>query len=382
MSVWSFFDRVTSLTVDPAEWEKGCAEFARVGLENVIRYQALPIDPETECKGPHQSFNLTARKVLQDFADSDAKTLLFLEDDCTFREMGHLESALRELPSAWDLCYLGCNIQDPSPTRYSKHLWKLNAAWTTHAIGFSRRPIQFILDNQPAPSEQMLDNWISGQLVRMNAFVISPMICWQRPHWSGIWQQETNYDEVFTVSQQKLDSDAPWIAPAKITVQYILDSDVDAALDLEIRNLLCECFGEGLFRTQRYATEKPAHRWLVRADDGKLIGHVAAHKKTIIIDNWAIPILGIAEACVHPDHRRGGKLRQMMTAVHEWATDKDFAYSVLFGHAIMYASSGYMPALNLWNASETENYAEVMVKALGDAPWPHEKRVYLQGPRF
>lgn len=381
MSVWDFFQRRCSLTVDPGEWEKGCAEFARVGLENVIRYQALPIDND-QILGPHQSFSATMRSVLQDFWNSDAQTLLNLEDDCLFKDYSHLEEALSELPPSWDVCYLGCNVQDPPPVRYSKHLWKLNAAWTTHAVAFSRRPIQFILDNQPGFSEQLLDNWISGQLARMNAFVVSPMVAWQRPHWSGIWQKEVDYDEVFRESQRKLDSDAPWIAAPQVSIQYIRDSDVDAALDFEIRNLFCECFGEGLFRIQRYATEMPAHRWLVRSDDGKLIGHVAAHEKAVFIEHEEVRVLGIAEACVHPDHRRGGKLRQMMTAVHEWAIGKDFTYSVLFGHAIMYASSGYMPALNVWNASETENYSEVMVKALGDEPWPHEKKVYLQGPRF
>lgn len=169
---------------------------------------------------------------------------------------------------------------------------------------------------------------------------------------------------------------------------YTRDADIDAALDLEIRDLLCTCFGEGLFRTQRYATEMPTHRWLLRADDGKLIGHVAAHEKAVFVAHEEVSmleevhVLGVAEACVHPDHRRGGKLRQMMTAVHEWTAGKDFTFSVLFGHWIMYASSGYMPALNLWNASGDENYSEVMVEVLGDDPWPHEKRVYLQGPRF
>lgn len=168
-------------------------------------------------------------------------------------------------------------------------------------------------------------------------------------------------------------------------VQYVRDSDVDTSLDLEIRNLLCECFGEGLFRTQRYASEMPAARWLLRSDDGKLIGHVAAHiNKAIMVEGeqWMRPIIGIAEACVHPDHRRGGKLRQMLAQVHEWAYHPRFEYSVLFGHWPIYASGGYMPALNLWTASGDEKYSEVMVKALGDEPWPHEKKVYLQGTRF
>ena len=381
MSVWDFFERRCSLTVDPAEWEKGCVEFERVGLTNVWKYQALPIDSD-QILGPHQSFNATMRLALTHFAESSDRTMLHLEDDCQFGDLSYLEAALAELPSTWDLIYLGCNVQDPPPVRYSRYLWKLNGAWTTHCLAFSRRPIQFILDNQPPYSSEMLDHWLSSQLPNLNAFAISPMIATQRAHHSGLWGRWTDYDEVFRLSQERLDSNAHWITPSIIAVQYIRDSYVDPALDLEIRNLLCECFGEGLFRTQRYAAEMPAHRWLLRSGDGKLIGHIAAHEKAVFIEHEEVRILGVAEVCVHPDHRRGGKLRQMLAQVHEWATGKELVYSVLFGHFVMYASSGYMPAQNLWSASGDENYSEVMVKALRDEAWPHEKQVYLQGPRF
>ncbi len=109
MSVWDFFQRRCSLTVDPSEWEKGQAEFARVGLTEVIKYQALPIDND-QILGVHQSFNGTMRSALQDFYDSDAQTLLNMEDDCWFQPFDHLEAALSQLPADWDLAYLGANL--------------------------------------------------------------------------------------------------------------------------------------------------------------------------------------------------------------------------------------------------------------------------------
>lgn len=202
MSVWDFFQRRCSLTVDPVEWEKGQAEFERVGLTDVIKYQALPTDPETEIKGVHQSFNATMRSVLQDFYDSDAQTLLNMEDDCIFRDHDHLLSAIAELPSDWDLLYLGANLitdlgPNAPPVRHSEHLFRVFSAWTSHCIGFSRRPIKFVLDNQPSFSVEMLDHWISSQLPNLNAYCIAPMIAYQRQHLSLIWNSEEDYTPIF-----------------------------------------------------------------------------------------------------------------------------------------------------------------------------------------
>lgn len=209
MSVWDFFQRRCSLTVDPVEWEKGCAEFARVGLTDVIKYQALPIDPETEIKGVHQSFNGTMRSVLQDFYDSDAQTLLNMEDDAWFQEFGHLESALSQLPENWDVLYLGANLltdlgPNKRPERYSENLFRIFSAWTSHAIGFSRRPIKFILDNQPSFSVEMLDHFLSRSLPNLNAYCVSPMVAFQRFHRSSIWGTMEDYNPIFLASQELL----------------------------------------------------------------------------------------------------------------------------------------------------------------------------------
>jgi hypothetical protein len=111
---------------------------------------------------------------------------------------------MSELPADWDIVYLGANIQDENPVRISEHVFRIRSAWTTHCIGYRRKAIPYILENQPGFSEQMYDNWLSGQLPNLNAYVINPMIAWQRPRMSKIWGTMSDYSEHFERSQKLL----------------------------------------------------------------------------------------------------------------------------------------------------------------------------------
>lgn len=163
--------------------------------------------------------------------------------------------------------------------------------------------------------------------------------------------------------------------------QYIRDLDVNAALDGEIRDLLCCCFGAG-FKKRRYAQEQPAHRWLMRSDEGTLVGHVAAHDKAVTTSLGArLRILGISEAATHPDHRNRGYLRRLLASSHEWGAVHGFGYSVLFGYPRFYTSSGYHEISNLFDEQGNDLYTDVMATALGPQPWPLEI-CCLGGQRF
>lgn len=204
MNPWQFFDRKICLTVQDHEWRKACNEFERVGLHGVERFQAV------KEIGPHQSFSHSERNILLDFYHSSAETLLHLEDDVQFRSTEHLEPAIKELPNDWDVWYLGANlVLQPGfgaciPVRHSEHLFKIDAAWTTHAIAYNKKCIHEILAKQPGFSERMFDNYLSDRLPELNAFVVAPMIAWQRPHMSLIWNRETDYNDVFEQSEEKL----------------------------------------------------------------------------------------------------------------------------------------------------------------------------------
>jgi hypothetical protein len=101
MNPFDFFERKVCLTLGP-DWPLACTEFERVGLTDVWRFDAIPIN-EDKILGPHQSFSASVRQILEDFMVSGSKTLLHLEDDCIFQPLDHLAEALSELPDDWDI---------------------------------------------------------------------------------------------------------------------------------------------------------------------------------------------------------------------------------------------------------------------------------------
>ncbi len=208
MSKWDFFERRVCLTTHESEWNIGAQEFERVEL-TVEKFQSLPIDDD-KILGPHQSFSGSVRQILTEFLESDAKTLLHVEDDCLFRDTWHLQYALHDLPDDWDIVYLGANLVlwEPEkplpPQRYSGRLFRVFGAWTTHAIGFNKKVVPFLLENQPGLSERMFDNWMSTRLPELNAYVVAPMVAYQRPRYSSIWGREDDYTKIFEESDRML----------------------------------------------------------------------------------------------------------------------------------------------------------------------------------
>lgn len=202
--MWEFFRRRICLTTLDTEWQQAVTEFARVGL-TVEKFQSLPDI------GPHQSFSKSEREILCQFWLSQSETLLHLEDDCVFRDLTHLPQALSELPADWDIVYLGANLicwnnGEPNPERYSDHLFRVKSAWTTHAIGYNRKCVHEIISRQPSYSEIMFDNYLSSRLAEFNAYCVAPMVAYQRPHMSTIWQRETpdDYSEIFEASEKRM----------------------------------------------------------------------------------------------------------------------------------------------------------------------------------
>lgn len=197
---WNFFDLIYVLNTPSAveRMKLTVAELQRVGCSNFTRFEALPDI------GPHQSFNRSIKEMLLNFYRSkDYETLLILEDDVVFGPMGHLEKALNSLPDNWDICYLGANLQEKDfkePEYYNPLLCRVYNAWTTHAISIHKRAVKRLIVNQPGFSDRMFDNWLSSVLGNFNAYCVSPMVAYQRPGKSLIWNSNTNYHSIFTKS--------------------------------------------------------------------------------------------------------------------------------------------------------------------------------------
>lgn len=148
-------------------------------------------------KDPLESFNRSMQAIIAVSYNEGVPTVSVFEDDVIFKNTSQLANAIMELPYDWDMLYLGANITQP-PIKYSDNLCKLTAAWTSHAIIYSRKCIQTIFTNYYYGDCGMYDDWLSRKIIPLGkSFVVNPMICWQRPGKSDLWNRETDYTSCF-----------------------------------------------------------------------------------------------------------------------------------------------------------------------------------------
>jgi hypothetical protein len=146
---------------------------------------------------PKISFN----KSMKHLMDSCDETLLLFEDDVELKSINHFEEAISQLPSDWELCYLGANLVD-GVERYSNNLFKTFGAWTTHAVMYNN-PKK--LCEQYSDYDIMFDDWLRTNIhPNGKSFIISPMIAWQKPSQSDLWNHYADYNDIFNGSANKL----------------------------------------------------------------------------------------------------------------------------------------------------------------------------------
>lgn len=136
--------------------------------------------------------------LIEDSVSYATHALLF-EDDVTFKHSSHLVYAFEELPTDWDILYLGANITNKAlPEKAGKYICRITEAWTTHAVAYSRNVMNYIYDNFDENGDQMYDDWLSRNVLpKFNCFLINPMVCHQRPSYSDLWGRDTDYTDCF-----------------------------------------------------------------------------------------------------------------------------------------------------------------------------------------
>lgn len=171
-------------------------------LDNVLRHlDNYGFNPSPfyaiEDNNPKYSFN----KSMQHIMNSHEGVLLVFEDDVLIKENAHFWDAYKQLPSDWELCYLGANIVD-HVERFSKNLFWLHGAWTTHAVIYNNP--KKICDGY-VDTTIMFDDWLRTNIhPRGKSFIISPMMAWQSPHDSDLWNHYADYTRIFDDSANKI----------------------------------------------------------------------------------------------------------------------------------------------------------------------------------
>lgn len=192
--MFNFFDHIICLT--QKERKDRQLDFERECIKHRINGSYYYAEPSDLADGARfDSFCKSQIGMLKRFSESKAQTGLMLEDDVQFYNINNLQKALYQLPLDWDILYLGANIigvdvnRLPKPEQYSEHLFRVKAAWTTHAIAYNGDVVEKILSKYKGWQESgMYDDWLSREILpNVKAFIIYPMVAVQRPVKSDLW---------------------------------------------------------------------------------------------------------------------------------------------------------------------------------------------------
>lgn len=200
MTPFSFLHSAYCLNLDRNEatrWVLVKQEFERVGL-HVERINCIE-SPDNRFISFNQSHYNTVKRGY-----ATGAPFAIFEDDVMFDPMWrHVQEAFSELPEDWDSLFLGCNFHSDWdwPSRYSQHLALLPNALMSHAIIYSPKGAKFVIDNfNPdiiTAENPVYDEWIRVNMMpRGRTFVVNPMICYQRPNFSNVWDRPVDYTDI------------------------------------------------------------------------------------------------------------------------------------------------------------------------------------------
>lgn len=135
---------------------------------------------------------------------------LVLEDDCCFVNMQHFYAIHKDFKwIATDWIYYGCNARpypDHIPPRpCSEHTRIIQAAYTTHAIGYSADLIRAISEAYDPSTGEMYDAFLDRAILpSVAAHVTIPFLCVQQPAFSDLWNRNVDYLDTFKASEEYL----------------------------------------------------------------------------------------------------------------------------------------------------------------------------------
>lgn len=186
-----FFDKIYCINLDsrPDRWEESESEFNRIGWE-VERFP-----------GSTRSFNHAQYECIK--ACKGYESSLILEDDCEFKDMGHLPDALSGLPDGWDIVFLGATLNSKHKEKVSEHLYRYKDGWATQAVGYSEKMIDWLIEHFDPMNGTIYDEWLRiNVLPYFKCYIVKPMIVYQRPSFSNIRNLFVDYTKGFEDSEK------------------------------------------------------------------------------------------------------------------------------------------------------------------------------------
>jgi hypothetical protein len=121
---------------------------------------------------------------------------VIFEDDCKLLEdWSFVEKAMKQLPYDWDILYLGANLNKPIK-RVSENLYRLQDAWTTHAIIYgSQRVVDYAAERLKKGVSHIDVFYAKDLTYQFNCYITHPMAAIQRPSRSDIMNGFRDYQK-------------------------------------------------------------------------------------------------------------------------------------------------------------------------------------------
>lgn len=164
-----------------------------------LKRHKIPFEVVSAIKNENgqQGISDTLRELFVESLEFGNSPLLVFEDDVRmvvepeeFERV--MDLALLELPSHWDILYLGANLPSPQVvSEFSAHLLRTKRALALHAVAYSRRGMEEIL-SLPAtvPIDLQIADWVNPN---GGSFVTYPLLCTQKEGFSDIEKRRTSY---------------------------------------------------------------------------------------------------------------------------------------------------------------------------------------------
>lgn len=197
MNPFDFFDSIFCINLDRRKdrWEESKREFESVGiLDRVLRFSA--IEHENSCFGNH----LSHARILELANLRGYTNVLIFEDDVNFfpNALENLTKSLNDVPSNWDMIYLGANLDCYPAYKFTTNLARITGAFSTHAYGINFNLFHSLIKinrdfstihNDVAYAHKIHPNY--------NCFLTVPLVAGQRDSYSDIQKKVMSSNDMF-----------------------------------------------------------------------------------------------------------------------------------------------------------------------------------------
>lgn len=214
MNPFKFFDIIYCLNLPDRKdrWEICLENFQKYNIDNYSRFLATKVVGGVYEDWPSKRIGqigcaLSFCKMIDDAIDKGYESVVFLEDDFDFTLeypdfLQKIEACTKELPSNWDMFYLGANVIDHFTHKplenYSANLLKLNSAYALHSVAISKAGLHkiksYFTDTTKPWSQQMIEQFEAIDIFFAKTFqpnnncyiVKDQLLALQRPDFSSI----------------------------------------------------------------------------------------------------------------------------------------------------------------------------------------------------